>query len=388
MKKLAVIGAGPTAIGLIHTLVSEGALSAKDIVILDPQAPLAQFGEHVGNIGMKDMRSPWTVSVTRGRDAFYRFAEERGCEPHCYTRPPWHVFAMHARHVWGGLGVERVNAKVIGLSKNGRGWELELEGSDSLSARRVVVATGLSAHRIQPFDNAIPIPDQPLGQHAGQQVAVIGAGMTATNAAFTLLQSGAKVVLFAPEGLKTEHGELNAWITGPQGDGTCISEGAEDARKRFIKLDTPARYRTLLTNRIEGTVTEDHREIVWQATQTGQLAVLEKRVTSVDRKGDGLTVKTYGALRDGKHNGFNAVYDARGFRPNLDAVPIKGLREAVGQARIEELPLIDDRTGAVQGQPTLYIAGALSAMSFGPAASTLAGGTMLGHVMAQHGDLR
>lgn len=387
VKKLAVIGAGPTSVGLISTLIEERALKPKDIVVIDPLPPLVQFGEHIDNIGMRDMRSPWTVSVQRDREAFYRYAEDQGCEPEGCERPPWEVFRMHAQHVWGGLGVEHVRAKALSLSHNGKGWEITLDQGKPQLAKRVVVATGLAPHRKKPLQHTFPIPDLPLASHRGEDVAVIGGGMTATNAAFTLIECGARVTLFAPDGVQVERSGLNAWITGPQGDGTCISEGAEDARRRFIDLDTHQRYEALKTTRIEGTVTLRHQELIDEATRRGLAKVVMQRVVSVQRSGLDLTVKT-GALLRAEHGGFRAVYDARGFNPNLDAVSIEGLREAIGSACFKELPLIDDRTGAVKGQPTLYFAGALSAMSFGPAASTVAGGTMLGHVMADSGGLR
>lgn len=383
--RLLVVGAGPSGLGMINTLVREGAIKTDDVLVVDPRRlPLGQFAQHVGNIGMRDMRSPWTVSVDRNNDGLYNFAEKRGCEPECFTRPSFDVFQMHAEHVWSGLNPAFLEDRVLGIApgNRGKGWQVQI-GAGMIDADNVVIATGLSAHRVAPLDNTIPIPDKTILQTGGR-VAIIGGGMTATNAAFALIDAGHEVTLFAPRGLITDRNEDNAWFSGVMGDGTCISHSAEDARRDFIHYDTRHRYDTLTRGRIDGTVTSDHRAAFMGAVDQGAAFLERKRVVAVNSQDGRYTVVT----EDASYPDFTAVYDARGFRPNLDNLrSITGLVEAVGNQRHEQYPLVDDRTGAVR--KGLYFAGALSAMSFGPAADTVAGGTMLGHVMAQsHTSLR
>lgn len=379
--RFVIAGAGPTGIAVAHALVHEGRVKSDDILVVDEHAPLAQFTEHVNNIGMHDMRSPWTVSVDRKRGALVEFAERNGHPDLVCTRPTWRIFERHALTTWEKLKVTKRAARVTGITPDVHqdGWKVKAD-DDTITTDNVVIATGLAPHRVAPFEHTRALPDLPLLPTSGGQIAIIGSGMTATNAVLALLDHGAQVTLFAPNGLLTERSEMNAWLTGALGDGTCISEGAEDARRRFVTLDRRDRYQALKNNRIDGTMTSDHRALLAEAIENQRLALRQRRVESVRADVDG----TFTVVANRQHlRGFETVYDARGFRPSLDNLAnIEGLLEAVGDRRFEQYPLIDDRTGAVR--PGLYIAGALAAMSFGPAANTVAGGTMLGHVMAQH----
>lgn len=386
VKKLIVVGAGPTAIGLINALLMKTKrVRPNHILVVDPQEPMAQFGQHVSNIGMQDMRSPWSVDVT-GASILQAFAARQE-DPYRYNlRPNWNIFRQHALSVWTKLGVPQMNLSAVGISKSGQNWIVQLSDGSSVSAKRLVIATGFSAHRIKPFEYTIPIPDQPLGDHHRQQVALIGAGMTATNAAFTLMEQGARVTLFTPpSALKVEHSHLNRWISGPESDGACISQRAEESRTYFIKQPLRERYSDLRTQRIEGTVTRDHILRLENLEQVGFLTRIGMYVESVIGSQEDRAVVTGRGESRKEHGPFSAVYDARGFQPSLDnLMDIQGLREIVGDNRLEQYPLIDDNTGAVKNVPGLYFAGALSAMSFGPAANTVAAGNMLGYLIAKN----
>lgn len=383
-KRVIIIGNGPNGIAIAHALVNEGGVDPSDILIVDNKGPMEQFGHHVANIGMTNMRSPWDVSVVRSRESLERFSEaldspSRGDG----WRPSWETFKHHAVSVLSALQLPTLHDRVTHATPTARNtWEIKTGEGATLLTDNLIVATGLAPHRVQPFEHATALPEQPLLPKGGR-IAIVGGGMTATNAAITLLSredqaNGTEVTLFSPHGMEHEEG-LGPWLSGALRDDACNSAGAEEARESFLKLDIEDRLSFLMGHRIDGTINIGHLSELSDDSMRGRFFVEEVRVTKI-------LARRYGRFmvitRKNTYPNFDAVYDARGYHPNLDNLrSITGLVEAVGDRRYEQYPLIDDTTGATL--PGLYFAGALSALSFGPAASTVAGGTMLGHVIAR-----
>jgi cation diffusion facilitator CzcD-associated flavoprotein CzcO len=97
------------------------------------------------------------------------------------------------------------NAKVVGLTSRGRGFELTFSDGSHLTSRRVVLATGHMAFRTLPVQlSALPEPlvvhstrMGPVKAYAGCDVTIIGAGQSALEIAALLHEARARVRLLA-----------------------------------------------------------------------------------------------------------------------------------------------------------------------------------------------
>jgi cation diffusion facilitator CzcD-associated flavoprotein CzcO len=100
------------------------------------------------------------------------------------------------------------NKKVVSVKRNDAGFELTLETDEKLSARRVVMAIGITQFAQIPAELSAFSSDlvthscehADLQQFSGRQVAVVGAGASALDIAALLNQAGASVQLISRSG--------------------------------------------------------------------------------------------------------------------------------------------------------------------------------------------
>ena len=216
---IAVIGAGPQALTLITHLLQKNKrmrsrLSAghsPGFQVFDPSgAWLAQWHKQFAAQEIPHLRSPAVHHPDCNPHGLRGFASNRSNELYePYSRPGTKLFQDFCETVidrWH-LRDKVTPTKVAGLTPKQHGFRLTLADGQSLSARRVVIATGSARAKVP--DWAKHAGDYPPGRlcHAqslslpalpsliGETVLIIGGGLTSAHLAMGALKRGARVLL-------------------------------------------------------------------------------------------------------------------------------------------------------------------------------------------------
>jgi lysine/ornithine N-monooxygenase len=202
-----VIGAGPFGLSAAAHLAGRG-------------VPVRIFGDVMSSwrqhmpAGMCLKSVPLASSLSSPRPGFTLadFCASRGTQPLVgHQVVPIELFASYGQWFAQQAAPPVESAAVTRLEQTGGGFRLALDSGEELSARGVVMATGLTGMSHLPaelaaLDPAGPAPDGPvshssqhrnLSRFAGRDVAVIGAGQSALEGAALLHEAGASVRVLA-----------------------------------------------------------------------------------------------------------------------------------------------------------------------------------------------
>jgi cation diffusion facilitator CzcD-associated flavoprotein CzcO len=151
------------------------------------------------------LRSPWKASFLSdpdGRHTLDAYAAAIGA--HIPEPVPLTRFVEYGRW-FQSQAVPGVDPRYVShVQTDASGFRLTLSDGDSVRARRVIVAGGISSFAARPrqFDSIAPpfashsSEHTDLGRFAGQRVVVIGSGQSALESAALLHESGADVEVF------------------------------------------------------------------------------------------------------------------------------------------------------------------------------------------------
>ncbi|HEX4301896.1 MAG TPA: NAD(P)-binding domain-containing protein [Rhizomicrobium sp.] len=265
---------------------------------------------------------------------------------------------------------------VTNIERQADGYALTLEDGERLTARRVVMAVGITWFKKLPAELAhLPasavshsFDHQDCNRFEGRDVTVLGAGASAIDTAIALHEAGAKVRIVARRKVIPFHtapdNEEPSLLSQLRMPDTGIGPGwrsffCTNAPLLFHKL--PQKLRLDVTRRhlgpAPGWFTRDKVEgkipamlgqhLQSAATVDGRIALDIK-----DEDGRSRIVMT------------DHVVAATGYKPDLAALPFldAGLRDAVEQ--IEGTPVLSDTFET--SLPGLYFLGLAAANSFGP----------------------
>ncbi len=373
-----IIGAGPYGLSLaVH-------LAAKNINHRIFGQPM-QFWSKIAAAGSErylksfcfgtDISTPW-----RGF-SFAEYSRPRGLE----TFEPCSIKDFADYGLWFQQKqvdwVEPVD--VVRVERRNEDFAVTLENGESVSASRVVIATGLAGFANIPAEVARLGPE--LVQHTSTiarfadfrelDIAVIGAGQSALEAAALLHEVGARAQLIIREpsiswmrrvsSMRTPWQRIRSPIsqlgTGPKAWALTKFPGAmhlvpAPLRTHFVKTHLPPEGAWWLRARVEHKVPLHCGTKLTSARSVGGRAVLRLQRTQdrteFDLAADRVIVGT----------GYDVDVDRFGF---LD----RGLRRQV--ARIEKAPKLN--VTFESSVPGLYFIGPASAMSFGPLFRFVAG---------------
>jgi lysine/ornithine N-monooxygenase len=385
VSDVAVIGAGPYGLSCAAHLRAAG---------LD----VAVFGEPVGfwarhmPAGMR-LRSSWdasTISDPRGELTLDAYESERRVS---IARPtPLDDFLAYA-HWFQSHGVGPVDPRrVVAVERLGERYRLVLDHGSHV-ARRVVVATGLEpfAHRPAhlaglPGGLALHSADVPNpGAHAGERVAVVGAGQSAIELAALLAEAGAEVevVARAPAvrwlarswSLHSTPRPIQRLLYPPTDVGPPVLNRLVAAPRLFRRFPRPLQARIAyrcIRPAAAGWLTDRLDDV---------RLTCEAEVREATPAGDGLGL----ALSDGSRRVVDRLILATGYRMDLGQLAIlpQDLRERL---RIRDgYPVLG--AGFESSLPGLHFVGAFSVRSFGPVMQFISGtwftaGTLASHVLA------
>jgi len=193
--EVAIVGAGPYGLSVATHLRARGVGFR---IFGQPMSFWLQMPE---SINLKSFAFATNVYVPQRGFTFPEYCRARGLE----DEEPCSMasFAEYGLWVQRTLVPEAEPVNVSALEARENAFELTLEGGERVRARRVVMAVGLGHFPCVPRSVAHLPPE--LGSHssehtefsrfAGKEVAVIGAGASAVEAAALVLEAGGKPLL-------------------------------------------------------------------------------------------------------------------------------------------------------------------------------------------------
>jgi hypothetical protein len=368
---VAIIGAGPYGLSLAAHLAAR---NIEHRIFGRPMKFWSGIAEVGGERYLKSYCFGTNISAPTPGHTFADYNRPRGLE----TFEPCSMENFTAYGHWFQQSlvpwVEDIDVKF--LDRQTGGFVLTLADGGRCDADRVVIATGLSGFaRIPPPLRSLP---EALVAHTseisrfaafkGRDVAVIGAGQSALEAAALLFEAGARPQLLVREDTILWQTrvlrERNLWRrlrspiaglgTGPKAWALTHFPGAvhnvpDTWRTRFAKTHLPAEGAWWLRNRVENKLPVHLGVTVVEALEAGSRAVLKLRVA-----------------RDRSERQFVAdhVVAGTGFDVDVDHLAFieKRLRSAI--ARLERSPRLN--ASFESSVPGLHFIGPTSAMSFGP----------------------
>lgn len=195
---IAVVGAGPYGLAVGAHLLDRGA----DVTVLGE--PLAYWSRNMP-AGMK-LRSSWRASSIASPGERWSLRAFERAEGHELDRPvPLADFLRYGDWYQRNAVPSVLRRRVAEVARDGDGFALELEDGGRLTARRVVLATGLERFVRRPalFDGVPRALVSHTADHAdpavfsGRRIVVVGAGQSAIEFAALAHGAGAAVTVVA-----------------------------------------------------------------------------------------------------------------------------------------------------------------------------------------------
>ena len=214
---LAIVGAGPQALTLVTHLLQKKKSMRNRFVVIDPSGQWLQQWQHqFSAYEIPHLRSPIVHHPDPNPYALRAFAESRADE----LFPPYdlpgtqlfHDFCQEIIRRWQLQG-RVVPAQVNGLEpirERGRQrFRLTFTNGQVLTARRIVLAIAGGVPHVPDWVNALPQnypPERLCHSHqvdlrrlqlAGEQILIVGSGLTAGHLAVGAISRGAQVMMMA-----------------------------------------------------------------------------------------------------------------------------------------------------------------------------------------------
>lgn len=281
-----------------------------------------------------------------------RFTEETGTE---LVNPlPRTTFVQYASWFAEQVGIEFTPELVTSLIHNAEHFVAVTEAGQSLSARNVIIATGVEAYKYIP-DVFRKLPARLVSHtsgytnfqaYAGQRVAVIGSGQSAWEAAGLLYREHADVQLI--------YRRESANYAGGPAEEKFLTELGD------VFYNLPIEQKEKEWGQSSGSVAHFLRPYVdAKVPEVGSVSVVNAVET--------LNGKVRLTLSNGDEQIYDHVFSASGFHINLDRVPFLGAKLKLDIKRepgYEHFPKQSEKFES--SVPGLFFAGPLSSHSHGP----------------------
>ena len=340
--------------------------------------PLSTWREHMPK-GMLLKSDGFASSLSAPGDgwALRRYCSEEGLHYHDTDLP-----VALSDFVDYGLAFQQRYApdlepqQVVGVAPEGNDWRLALDDGRSLSARRVVMAAGITH-----FDQTPPVfsdlpPDQvshssahhDLSQFAGAEVTVVGAGSSAVDMAVNLAEAGARTRLVAR---KPQVKFASARRPGPRGLWSRVrhpSSGLGPSLRSRLACDAPDLFRVLPAEaRLEVVRRHLGPSSPWALKaklEAGVEVLTGRRIAAVSGAGGRMRLDLAGAGGATHTVEADHVICATGYRADLDRLTFLDPQVRATLQRVGTAPALS--SGFESSAPGLHFVGAAAAPSFGP----------------------
>lgn len=369
---VAIIGAGPYGLSIAAHL------RAKKVAFRIFGTPMSSWRNHMaaGTL-LKSFGFASSLYDPGSTFTLEHFCRERGL-PYSEVVEPVSLenFIAYGMEFQKRLVPELEETNITSLRRSPEGFTLTTQTGETVSARRVVIAVGITY-----FGNVPPIlSDLPpefvthssqhteVSEFAGRTVAVIGAGASAADLAGVLQEAGAKTHLIARSDVirfhdppQPEPRPLSARLLMPR---SGLGQGwparlCTELPLVFHALPKKIRFRAV--HRVNGPAPG------WFAKSkvVGHVTLhLSTNLKEVSKNGSG--VRLLLEKRDGTTNELHVdhVIAATGYKVRLKRLDFldEGLRSEIRS--IEDTPVLD--TNFESSVPGLYMVGLAAANSFGP----------------------
>ncbi|GAA4191516.1 hypothetical protein GCM10022288_22470 [Gryllotalpicola kribbensis] len=370
---IAVIGAGPYGLSVAAQLAQRGA----DARTFGP--PMATWRERMP-ADMLLKSDPFASSLTAGVPGWTlgEYSARVGA-PYGDREPrvPLARFCDYGLAFRDELVPDLDERMVTLLTPTSDGYELVLEDGERQTARRVVVAVGITHFAHTPAvlaglsDRVSHSGDhRTFDRFAGARVAVVGAGSSAVEVTAALVDAGAQSALLARRGsipfwaAPDPDAQRPSWAERLRNPSTGLGPGwrnklCEDAPDVFRALPPELRLR-IVRNHLGPVSPWWLRETVMAGAEVRTGVTLHGA-----RRGEAsIALELSGP--DGEHEWreFDHVICATGYQASLDRIPFLDQRLARGLARVGEMPELNRHFES--SAPGLFFVGAAAAGSFGP----------------------
>ena len=392
---ITIIGGGIHGVSIAIRLLRDVPAAAKSLVIVDrhPQ-PLTQWRCKTERQGMNFLRSPAVHHITSDALGIVEYAERHNRTSELappYSQPSTQLFWDFCKSVLAESGLQTPPTKnsvyyQFDVAKlrwdKGAGrfpFRLISVNGEGFRSRCVVLAIGADDCAYVPSEFVQwqhRYPDQIL--HAseftvgcedkrgdkGNQIVVVGGGLTAGTLAKSLSERGHNVALIARKQLKTEQFDFPPVWLGPK----ALAEFASET-------DFQRRYETIQQNRGEGSITPDIMEALLNTPKVDVYP--ETRVYNITTADECLPVQrlrvetTRGVITD-----VSRVILATGYKFNLRRYGF--LTELLTRHQVPLVCGLPQLDADLQLHPieNLFGSGTIAQLQIGPASGNIAGANL------------
>lgn len=369
---VAIVGAGPYGLSIAAHL------KARKVDFRIFGNPMHTWLQHMPK-GMRLKSEGFASSLYDPGSAFTleAYCKEKGLPYSHLGRPvPLGVFAAYGLEFQKRFVPNLENKLVDSLKQTADGFEIRLEDGETVTARKVVMAVGLTHYKHVPSEFA-SLPEEFVShssQHSdpaefvGREVVVLGAGASALDWAALLHQAGAKVHVVARRAKIKFHDPPKDMEPSLLSRLRTPITGIGPGWKLYWCTNAPLVFRKMPVNfRLEKVKTVLGPAPCWFTKQEiiGNVSLIEgSKVSRVDVQNGRVNVDLVDASGATKSLIVDHVLLATGYKVNMQR--LRFLDAQLGQRlkTVENTPVLSSNFES--SVPGMYFVGASAANTFGP----------------------
>jgi cation diffusion facilitator CzcD-associated flavoprotein CzcO len=376
---IAIIGAGAHALTLVTHLLQKRQDMRSRVLVFDPSGKwMSQWFHQFAALKIPHLRSPAVHHPDPNPHALRSFAKSRTCELYPpYDLPGTQLFQDFCVDVINRWDLDKivVKAKVNHIEPLSQLWSsrfrLWLNDQRSVLARRVVLAIGGGVPHLPDWVSQIstPYPQERLChshqvdlrqlQLAGEQVLIVGGGLTSGHLAMGAIANGAKVLLMARRNFQQKLFDAEPGWLGPK-----------YLKGFWAQSDWQNRWEMIQQARNGGSLTPAMMTQLRRAQRDGITLQEQCQIVAAVWQGNYWQIHCDDGTRQ-----CDRIWLATGTKLDVTANPMLAeILDAYSTPIVNGLPVVNSHLGW-QGCE-LFIMGGLAALQVGPVARNLIGARM------------
>jgi len=374
-----VIGGGIHGTYFSNAMIRSRMIHRSDIRVIDPHSkPLEEWKRVTRNVGMDYLRSPKVHHIDLEPFSLKHFAQCEECSGESFIaphdRPSLDLFNRHADSVIERNGLTNIRIRDVAVHiEIEPGYAIIHTEGDTIRSKRVLLSVGAGnkpcwpewALQAQSEDGNV---QHVLGRDFDKKklpetghIVVVGGGMSAVQAALSLMDQDRDVTLLTPHPVRVNNYDSDPGWMGPKYLQRFRSERCHKKRRVLI---THARNR--------GSVTHDLSRKLNSAVKSGRCSLVISRVKNCSVLTSDLMLMK---LINGEQIASNATVLATGYDKNSPGGNMIG--SLAGRYGLKcaacGYPITDEHLEWTQ---RIYLSGALAELEVGPAARNVIGARM------------